>query len=110
MDAKTQALVLSFSFVFGFISYFLYYINYKLINHQKKLYRSLISIMFSYNLVLIYLISLYKINNGKFHLYFFFLIILGFYSAYQTSRKFLNSQKNFKFLARLKKKCYTKIK
>ena len=108
MDAKTQIIVLSFSFLFGFITYYLYVINYKIINNQKKIYRSIISIMFSYNLVLIYLIFLYKLNNGNFHIYFFFLLILGFFSAYQMSRKLLNSKKTFKFLERIKKRWYTK--
>ena len=110
MDAKTQVIVLSFSFLFGFITYYLCVINYKLINHQKKIYRSLTSILFSYNLVLIYLIFLYKLNHGNFHIYFFFLLILGFFSAYQMSRKLLKSKKTSKFLERLKKRCYTKTK
>ncbi len=110
MDAKTQIIVLSFSFLFGFITYYLNVINYKIINNQKKIYRSIISIMFSYNLVLIYLIILYKLNNGNFHIYFFFLLILGFFSAYQMSKKFFKSKKTFKFLARIKKRWYTKTK
>ena len=105
MDAKTQVIVLSFSFLFGFITYYLC-----VINNQKKIYRSLTSILFSYNLVLIYLIFLYKLNHGNFHIYFFFLLILGFFSAYQMSRKLLKSKKTSKFLERLKKRCYTKTK
>ncbi len=110
MDAKTQVIVLSFSFIFGFLTYFFCNINYKLIKNQKRIYRSIISIMFAYNIVLIYIICLYKLNNGKYHLYFFILLILGFFSAYIMSTKLLNSKKSHNFIARLKKKCYTKTK
>ncbi len=110
MDAKTQLIVLSFSFTFGFITYYLYKFNYKIINNKKRLYRSLTTIMFSYNLVLIYLIMLFKLNHGNFHIYFFLLLILGFICAYKVSNKLLTTKKRNNFLARLKKKCYTKVK
>ena len=56
-----------------------------------------------YNITLIYLICLYKLNNGKFHIYFLIMIILGFITSLKMSSKMLNLPIFKKFLAKLKK-------
>ncbi len=104
MDAKTQIIVLLFSYFYGLIFYFLSKLNNYIIKSKKRLFRSIITILFTYNIVLIYLIILYKLNNGAFHIYFLLMGILG----YLTSSKYLNKMlKNVKFplsLAKFKKK------
>ena len=108
MNAKTQIIVLLFSYFFGFLFYLLSQLNNKIIKNQKRIYRSSISILFMCNIVLIYIISIYKLNNGKFHIYFFLMLILGFYSEHKLIHKFLNNVKYQSLLEKIKKKCYTK--
>ncbi len=103
MDAKTQIIVLLFSYIYGFIFYYLSKLNNKLINNYKSLNKSIITIMFIYNIVLIYLISLYKLNKGMFHIYFAIMLILGFISAIKFTKVMLNNVKLNKFLAKFKK-------
>lgn len=110
MDAKTQILVLFFSYIFGLSFFYLAKINNQIIKNQKKIYRSFITILFIYNIVLIYIISIYKINKGMFHIYFFLMIILGFISSYYLTKKMKNNVKYRKIIAKLQKKCYTKKK
>lgn len=107
MDAKTQIIVLIFSYFYGFFFYYLSNINKKIINKKNKLYRSLITILFMYNIVLIYIIITYKINNGKFHPYFFIMILLGFYSSIKVTKSMLKNVKIMQLLEKIKKKCYT---
>ena len=104
MNAKVQIIVLVFSYFFGLIFYFLNYLNILIIKDMKKIYRSFITILFMYNIVLIYLICLYKLNQGMFHIYFLFLLILGFMSGIKLLKIMLNNVKMRNFLAKIKKK------
>ena len=104
MDAKTQIIVLLFSYFFGLTFYFLNCLNKKIIQNMKKESRSFITILFMYNIVLIYLICLYKLNHGMFHFYFLILLILGFLSGFKLLKIMLNNVKISNFLAKLKKK------
>lgn len=108
MDAKTQVLVLFFSYFFGFSFFYLAKLNRHIIKNQKKIYRSFITILFIYNIVLIYIISIYKINTGIFHIYFFLMIILGFISCYFFTKKMKNNVKYREIIEKAQKKCYTK--
>ena len=107
MRANIQLLTLSISFLYGFIFYYLFKINYIIIKHKKRFYQSLITILFMYNIVLIYIIIIFKINNGIFHLYFFIMIILGFYTNIILTKIMLNNVKFCSFIAKLNQKCYT---
>lgn len=107
MDAKTQIIVLLFSYIYGFFFFYLAYLNKKIINSKQKIYRSLITILFMYNIVLLYIIIIFKINNGKFHPYLFIMIILGFYSGFKLTKKLLKNVKLLSLLEKIKKKCYT---
>ena len=110
MDAKTQIIVLLFSYLFGLVFYPLYLLNKNLIKDCYRSSKSFITILFMYNIVLIYLICLYKLNQGIFHIYFLILLILGFISSYHFLKKMLKNVKIRNFLAKIKKKCYTKRK
>ncbi len=104
MNAKTQIIVLLFSFLYGFIFYYLYKLNNKIITNHNHLFQSFTTIMFMYNIVLIYLISLYKLNHGMFHIYFSIMLFLGFISALKIKNLLLSNVKFTNFLAKLKKK------
>lgn len=110
MTAKTQIIVLLFSCFYGLIFTFLYYLHNHIIKKKKRVFRSLATILFMYNIVLIYLILLFKLNNGQFHIYFFLMIIIGYLIGNKLLKILLSNVKYREFIAKRKKKCYTKTK
>ncbi len=107
MNAKTQIIVLLFSYLYGFLAYYLIKLNKLIIQNKKPLFQSIITILLMYNLTLIYIINLYKLNEGITHIYFFICILLGFFTNLKVSNKLKKNVKYQNFLAKLKKKCYT---
>lgn len=110
MDATTQIIVLIFSYIYGFFLYYLTKLNIALTKKTSKVYRSIITILFMYNIVIIYIIIIYKINNGNFHPYFFVMLVLGILSSLKLSKTLPKNVKFRSFIEKTKKKCYTKIK
>ena len=107
MSSNIQLLTLIVSYLFGFSLYYLYKINYLIIKGKKKFYQSLITILLMYNVVLIYIILIFNINHGIFHIYFFFMLALGFNSNLKVTKKMLKNVKYQAFIEKIKKKCYT---
>lgn len=110
MNAKTQIIALLISFLYGCFFFLTNKLNKKIIEKQKRIYRSLIQILFMCNIVLLYIIIIFKINNGKFHIYFFFMIALGYIFGIHLSNNLLKNVKCPPFIEKIKKKCYTKEK
>lgn len=108
MNVKTQIIVLIVSFLYGFIYNYSIKLNNHIIKNQKKIYRSFITTLYMYNIILLYIIIIFKINHGKFHPYFFIMIIIGFITCEKTTKKMLNNVKFRSFIAKLTNKCYTK--
>ncbi len=104
MDAKTQLIVLSFSYFFGFFLYLIIKLNNHIIKDKKRIYRSIITILLMYNIVLLYIIALFKLNHGSFHIYFFLMILLGFISCLFFTKKLLNNVKYRLFVEKFPKK------
>lgn len=107
MNAKTQIIVLLISYLYGFFFFYLYKLNNKIIKKTNKLYRSIITILFMYNIVLLYIIIIYKANNGNFHIYFLLMLILGFFTSIKFTKKISKNVNLHNFLEKIKKKCYT---
>lgn len=107
MDAKTQIIALSISFIYGIFFYLSWIFNKWIIKNKKRIYRSLCTILYMYIIVLLYIVIIFKINYGEFHPYFFILLILGFYTGIKMLKKVSNNDKVRDFLAKIKKKCYT---
>ncbi len=110
MDAKTQIIVLLTSYLYGFFFFYLANLNNYIIKKQKRIYRSIITIMFMVNIVLLYIIIIFKINNGNFHPYFFIMLTLGFFTGLKSKQYLLKNVKLRSFIEKIKKTCYTKIK
>lgn len=91
MPASLQLITLGASFLYGFVFYYLMKLNYKLIKNKKKFYQSLITILFMYNVVLLYIIIIFKLNSGIFHIYFFIMLALGFLSNLKLTQKMLKT-------------------
>ena len=78
MSLELQILSLIFSFSFGIVLSYLYNLFYNFLNYKIRRYNILINILFFLNVFLIYFIMLILINDGIIHIYFLFLLILGF--------------------------------
>ena len=87
MSPLSIILVLLISFIYGVIFLILSLLNYKLFGKFSLLFHFLITLLFSFDLGIIYLLVIYKINYGRFHIYY---LILGFYIAYKLKNKTVN--------------------
>lgn len=85
MILKLQIYCLLFSLIYGFIFYFLTLLNKKYLYNNKA--SIIIDMLFIIDNVLLYFIILRYINNGIFHIYFLFIIILGFLLGYIIDKK-----------------------
>lgn len=103
MDAKTQIMVLLVSFLYGIFFFYSSKLNNFFIKDKNKIYRSIITILFMYNIVLLYIIMIFKINNGKFHPYFFIMLILGFLIGTKSKNKVLKNVKLKRLFEKKKK-------
>lgn len=78
MDIIVQILCMLLSFIYGiFIN-----IGFKFtkkISIKGIIKSLLLDLLFSFNVVILYIIIIYKINGGIFHIYFLLLIFLGYY-------------------------------
>lgn len=76
LDLQLKSLIISF--IFGIFFSFNININYKFLYNEYKVIRFLFTFIFIICHVLLYFIILRKINNGYYHIYLIFSIILGF--------------------------------
>lgn len=68
------------SFIYGFCIYFGYKFTKELF--VNNLFNNLIlNLFFSFNIVVFYIIVVYKINGGIFHLYFLLMIVIGYFMS-----------------------------
>lgn len=110
MPVKIQIIALLFSFIYGALISNIIFLHNRIIKPQKRIYRSLMTILLMYNIVLIYIIVLFKINKGIFHLYFLIMLTLGCIANFALKKKLLKNVKYRDFIAKIKNKCYTKTK
>jgi len=102
MTVKIQILTLFYSFLFGIFSSFLLNLNKPLLFHKNLLIKITANIFIVLDLVLIYLIILYKINYGIVHHYFILMIFLGHFLANKKIKMLIKNVKS-KFLVAKKK-------
>jgi len=91
MSAQLQLFLVIFNFFYGNLSFLLFILNYFFIKNETLLVKVLLTMLFSIDLTIIYLIIIYKINYGIFHIYYLLSFLLGFYLAYFVKKhvKFL---------------------
>ena len=96
MSPLSIILVLLISLVYGVIFLILSLLNYKLFEKFSIIFQFLITLLFSFDFGIIYLLIIYKINYGCFHIYYLIQIILGFNIAYKYKNKAVNFCKYIK--------------
>ena len=103
MNSNVQLISLLFSFIFGIFFYFLTSLNFKLINNLKKFIKHLITCIFVLDITIIYIIFIYHINKGYFHIYFIFMVFLGYFVGFITNSYILSKINVKSILNKLKK-------
>ncbi len=77
MNVLIQIICIAISFIYGFIVFIGYKYNNKLGNNNF-IWQLVFSLLYSFISVLLYVIIIYKINGGIFHIYFIFSLIIGY--------------------------------
>lgn len=88
MNLKIQIFSLLFSFFYGILFSFLVNINYKYLFFKKKWVQVVITFLFLIDMALLYFLVLKIVNGGRIHLYFYFMIFIGFYISFPILKKF----------------------
>jgi general stress protein CsbA len=70
-----------------------------MINNLKKYQNHILTPLYVFDMVIIYVFMMFKINKGYFHIYFILMIIVGFLVG-----KVINEKLICKVLVKLKKK------
>lgn len=83
MTSLMQLAMLSINLVYGFIVFWVVILNYFFIKNETILVKVLLTSLFSLDFTILYLILIYKINNGIFHLYYLLAFGIGFYLGYK---------------------------
>ncbi len=82
MTVSLQIISLLINFIYGFILFYLAYLNYIFIKKEPILVKFLITILFMLDYFFVYIIIFYKLTNGVLHIFYLFLFVLGFYLGY----------------------------
>ena len=87
MNSFVQVISLSSSFVYGILVYYLNNINCRVTLNKSIITKLLISILYLFNVSIIYVIFLYKLNNGVLHIYNILFILIGYVLIAVKKRK-----------------------
>lgn len=78
MNSYIQLISLLVSFGYGILLFYLNRFNIKIIRGKNIVIRSIISLLYLFDIALLYIVILYKLNSGIWHVYFALCIILGY--------------------------------
>lgn len=87
MNLSIQIKTLVISFCFGIIISYILKIHYKYFFESNIIYKIILSIIFTFDIILTYFIILRNICSGIFHIYFLFMIIIGYFFGYKLIKK-----------------------
>lgn len=87
MSSGIQVEAFIFSFIYGYLFYYLTRFNRYIILGKNTFVKLIISIIFVIDIVILYIYTMYKINNGIIHVYFVTSVILGYLVGNSTYDK-----------------------
>ena len=87
MNLKIQIFSLLFSFFYGILFSFLINFHYHILFYKREWIQILFTIIFLLDMALLYFLILKFINDGRIHIYFYFMIFLGFYLSFPILKK-----------------------
>lgn len=76
LNLQIKALIVSF--IYGIILAYILNLQYKYFFNSKLWYKIVLTGLFVFDNSLLYFLILRFINNGIFHIYFIFLMVIGF--------------------------------
>lgn len=98
MDYKLQLLSFVVSFIFGIVFYLGNRLNSYLIKNEKLIFKYINTFLFIIDFVLLYIVLIYKVNQGIFHIYFIIIAVLGYIlalSQFEKSKKYVKWLKSY---------------
>ena len=104
MNNVIQLFSFIISFLFGIVFAFLNELNSSLIKKKKLYLKIIITFLFVVDVSLLYLIVIYKLNNGIMHVYFLIFIILGYIISYKKIKVLSKNVKRTVKMVNFKKK------
>ncbi len=87
MNSYIQLICLIISFIYGYFLCIANEFNKLLIKDKNIILKFVISLLYLFNISLVYVVFLYYINSGVLHMYFILLILLGYGLCDVTKRK-----------------------
>ena len=96
MNINIQLLCMIISLIYGSLLYIANIVNKKLNNGKNFIYKMLIDIIYVYMAVTTYIVCIYCINSGIFHIYFIFILIAGYFLMSKIVKYLKNNTKFFK--------------
>lgn len=78
MNSYIQLIVILFSFGYGFILYYVNIFHDRLLCGRTLFSKCIITILYCNIIALVYLLFLFKVNNGMLHFYFILSFIVGY--------------------------------
>ena len=87
MNSYVQLICLVFSFLYGIIINYFNKFNLRIVNDKNIFIKVLIICLYIFNISLLYMVFLYRLNYGMLHYYFILFIILVYFSVYFLNRK-----------------------
>ena len=78
MEETTQLLTFLISFIYGMFFEILLEIHYHISKKYLLIFKYLTTLFLVIDIVLGYLLCIYKLNQGIFHIYFILFVFLGF--------------------------------
>lgn len=87
MDYRIQILSFLCSFLYGIFFYLTSLFHYHLISKYSSFLKYFITIVYTFDVALLYVLLMYKVNYGVIHIYFVLVLFLGFFIASIYSKK-----------------------
>lgn len=90
MTSNLQLISFLVSFLFGIGFFCLTCLNFKIIKNLKKIIKHVITGIYVLDITIIYVIIIYHINKGYFHIYFIIMVILGYFVGFITNKHIIS--------------------
>lgn len=88
MELSIQLQSLIASFAYGILVSYLIKLQYKFLFNGRIFYKIIITTLFIFDNCLLYFLLLRTINDGIFHIYFLFMLIIGYlFGNYLVDKK-----------------------
>lgn len=90
MTSILQLISFCVSFIYGIIFYFITLLNFKLISDLKLFWQHIITMIYVFDMIIIYIIIFFHLNKGYFHIYFIAMVIIGYLIGFIINKKLIS--------------------